>query len=85
MFLFDEVVSLIILGVFKGSNLSWVLQLLIKRQIIDGVLNIQIAQTLSKGKGRIHGVDASEAMIASARKAAAAGPAAERVCTFEGS
>lgn len=58
--------------------------MLIKCQMVDGVINIHLAQTLAKGKGRIHGVDASEAMIGAARKAAASGPAAEKVCTFEG-
>lgn len=44
---------------------------------------MQFAQTLEKGKGRIHGVDASEAMIAAAKKAAASDSAAEKVCSFE--
>jgi len=52
--------------------------------LIDGVLNIQFAQTLAKGKGRIHGVDASEAMISAAKKAASSDGVAEKVCTFEG-
>ena len=51
---------------------------------IDGVLNIQFAQTLVKGKGKIHGVDASEALISAATKAASSDEAAEKVCTFEG-
>lgn len=50
----------------------------------DGVLNVQFASILSKGKGRVHGVDASEAMISAARKAAASDGAAGKVCTFEG-
>lgn len=44
---------------------------------------MQFAQTLEKGKGRIHGVDASGAMIAAAKKAAASDSAAEMVCSFE--
>jgi tRNA/tmRNA/rRNA uracil-C5-methylase (TrmA/RlmC/RlmD family) len=52
--------------------------------MVDGVLNVQFAQTLAKGEGRIHGVDASEAMITAAKKAAASDGAAEKVCTFEG-
>ncbi|KAK0118098.1 hypothetical protein ONS95_012403 [Cadophora gregata] len=49
----------------------------------DGIINVQLAQTLAKGKGKIHGVDASPAMIASAQKAAAADPAASKTCSFE--
>jgi hypothetical protein len=52
--------------------------------LTDGVLNVQFAQTLAKGKGKIHGVDASEAMIAAAEKAAASDAVAQNVCTFEG-
>ena len=37
---------------------------------LDGVLDLQIAQVLSKGKGSLHGVDSSHAMIAAADKAA---------------
>lgn len=36
--------------------------------LINGVLNVQFAQGLAKGKGRIHGVEASEAMIAVVRE-----------------
>lgn len=50
----------------------------------DGVLNLQFAQTLAKGKGKIHGVDASEAMIAASKKAAEGDENARSVCTFEG-
>jgi len=53
-------------------------------RLTDGVLNLQIAQTLAKGKGRIHGVDTSEAMISAAKKAAASDAVAKKVCTFEG-
>ena len=50
---------------------------------IDGVLNTQIAETLKKGKGRIHGIDSSTAMINAARlDAEKAG--VEKICTFEG-
>ncbi|KAG9232430.1 S-adenosyl-L-methionine-dependent methyltransferase [Amylocarpus encephaloides] len=48
----------------------------------DGVLNLQIAGTLSKGTGKIHGVDSSASMIDTAQKdAAAAG--VDGICTFE--
>lgn len=53
-------------------------------RLIDGVLNVQFAQTLAKGKGKAHGIDASEAMIAAARKVTTSDAAAEKVCTFEG-
>ncbi|KAJ5037371.1 uncharacterized protein L3040_007547 [Drepanopeziza brunnea f. sp. 'multigermtubi'] len=49
----------------------------------DGIINIQIAQTLAKGSGKIHGIDASHAMIESARKSAAADPAATKAATFD--
>ncbi|PSS08826.1 hypothetical protein M430DRAFT_70056 [Amorphotheca resinae ATCC 22711] len=50
----------------------------------DGVLNLQIAETLSKGKGRIHGVDSSIDMITASKSAAAAAdPAISKACTFE--
>ena len=39
---------------------------------------------LAKGKGRVHGVDASEAMIAAARQAAASDNTAKEVCSLEG-
>ncbi|KAL5314822.1 hypothetical protein ACEPPN_017471 [Leptodophora sp. 'Broadleaf-Isolate-01'] len=49
----------------------------------DGIINLQLAQILSKGKGKIHGVDASQAMVEAARKSAAANPAASQTCSFE--
>ncbi|TVY35105.1 putative methyltransferase, partial [Lachnellula occidentalis] len=49
----------------------------------DGVLNLQIAQTLSKGTGMIHGVDSSESMIATAKKSASANPSIANSCTFQ--
>ncbi|KAE8448527.1 hypothetical protein EG329_009408 [Mollisiaceae sp. DMI_Dod_QoI] len=49
----------------------------------DGVLNLQIAQTLSQGTGKIHGVDSSPSMISSAQNAASADLAASKTCTFE--
>ncbi|KUJ24112.1 S-adenosyl-L-methionine-dependent methyltransferase [Mollisia scopiformis] len=49
----------------------------------DGVLNLQIAQTLAQGTGKIHGVDSSASMISTAQKAASADPAASKTCTFE--
>ena len=52
--------------------------------ISDGVINLQIAQTLAKGTGKFHGVDSSEEMIYSAKKAASSDAAASKVCTFEG-
>jgi hypothetical protein len=52
--------------------------------ILDGILNIEFAKTLSKGTGKVHGIDSSEAMINAAKKAAAADPAASKTCTFEG-
>ena len=52
---------------------------------IDGVLNLQIAQILATGTGKIHGIDSSVAMIESAKKAASSDNAASKVCTFEGS
>ncbi|KAJ8065940.1 hypothetical protein OCU04_005041 [Sclerotinia nivalis] len=48
----------------------------------DGIIPVQLAVTLSKGSGSIHGVDSSEDMIAAARKAAI-GEGVERVCRFE--
>jgi tRNA/tmRNA/rRNA uracil-C5-methylase (TrmA/RlmC/RlmD family) len=42
-----------------------------------------MAETLAKGKGRIHGIDSSAAMIKAAQ--ADAGKAGvEKICTFEG-
>jgi hypothetical protein len=50
---------------------------------IDGIINLQIAKTLATGKGKIHGIDNSEAMIAASKKAAAADPFISEICTFE--
>ena len=52
--------------------------------ILDGILNLEFAKTLSGGTGKVHGIDSSEAMINAAKKAAAADPAASKTCTFEG-
>ncbi|KAF7958374.1 hypothetical protein EAE96_001923 [Botrytis aclada] len=50
----------------------------------DGIIPVQIAHTLSKGSGSIHGIDKSEDMIAAARKAAAAeGENISGICTFQ--
>ncbi|KAH7319266.1 methyltransferase, partial [Rhexocercosporidium sp. MPI-PUGE-AT-0058] len=49
----------------------------------DGIINIQLGQVLSKGKGKIHGIDASPAMIESAQKSTVADPAASKTCSFE--
>ncbi|TGO84627.1 hypothetical protein BPOR_0484g00080 [Botrytis porri] len=38
----------------------------------DGIIPVQIAHTLSRGSGSIHGIDSSEGMIAAAQKAAVA-------------
>lgn len=51
---------------------------------VDAVLDIQIAQILAQGKGRLHGIDSSKAMIAAARKKAEEDDAARGRCTFEG-
>lgn len=52
---------------------------------IDGVLNLQFAETLSKGTGSVHGVDSSADMIRASKAAvAAADPAIQKICTFEG-
>lgn len=52
--------------------------------ITDGILNVQIAETLAKGSGNIHGIDSSASMIASAQAAAAsADEQASTACTFE--
>ena len=50
----------------------------------DGILNIQIGQILSKGTGKIHGVDSSVEMIKSSKEAIATNPALSKICTFEG-
>ncbi|ORY68602.1 S-adenosyl-L-methionine-dependent methyltransferase [Pseudomassariella vexata] len=47
----------------------------------DGVLDLQIADVITKGSGSLHGTDASPAMIESAKKAAEKAGAAK--CTFE--
>ena len=46
-------------------------------------MDVEIAKRLATGKGRIHGVDSSERMIASSRKAVEAEGVGER-CSFEG-
>ncbi|KAF7864100.1 hypothetical protein EAF04_007065 [Stromatinia cepivora] len=48
----------------------------------DGIIPVQLANTLSKGLGTIHGIDSSEDMIAAAGKAAVR-EGVERVCRFE--
>jgi hypothetical protein len=51
----------------------------------DGIINLQIAETLAKGTGSIHGVDSSAAMInASKNSVAAADASIQKICTFEG-
>lgn len=47
------------------------------------MLNVQIAQTLAQGKGRIHGVDASEDMIANAKKRVEKDGKAGGKCSFQ--
>ncbi|CZT47012.1 uncharacterized protein RSE6_07535 [Rhynchosporium secalis] len=42
----------------------------------DGIINLQLAQVVSRGKGSVHGIDASPAMIEAARSSAAADVAA---------
>ncbi|KAK3335998.1 S-adenosyl-L-methionine-dependent methyltransferase [Cercophora scortea] len=52
----------------------------------DGILDVQIAQILAHGQGRLHGIDSSGAMIEAARAKAAADAGvrkAENKCTFE--
>ncbi|KAH6669368.1 methyltransferase [Halenospora varia] len=49
----------------------------------DGVLNLQIADVLSQGSGKIHGVDSSAAMITAAQKAASAQTSISKICTFQ--
>jgi len=49
----------------------------------DGVLNLQIAETLKQGSGKIHGTDLSEAMIKTS-KAKASDANLTDICTFEG-
>jgi hypothetical protein len=60
----------------SAGNLDWQI-------CIDGILNLQIAQTLSQGTGKIHGIDSSTAMI-SAAKQDAEKAGVEKICTFEG-
>ncbi len=48
----------------------------------DGILDLQIHDILAQGNGRIHGIDASPAMIEAATKAAKDAGASK--CTFEG-
>jgi hypothetical protein len=52
---------------------------------VDGIINLQIAKILGTGKGKIHGVDSSDAMIAASKKVAAAESSISKICTFEGS
>lgn len=49
----------------------------------DGIINLQVAQTLSQGTGRIHGIDSSNDMITSSKKAAASEQSISEICTFE--
>ncbi|KAF7902990.1 hypothetical protein EAF00_002892 [Botryotinia globosa] len=50
----------------------------------DGIIPVQIAHTLSKGSGSIHGIDSSEDMIAAAKKAAVSeGEKIPEICTFQ--
>ncbi|KAK0617966.1 S-adenosyl-L-methionine-dependent methyltransferase [Bombardia bombarda] len=52
----------------------------------DGVLDVELAHILSQGKGRVHGVDSSGAMIEAAKKLSAANANKHMVedrCTFE--
>ncbi|KAB8304157.1 hypothetical protein EYC80_003576 [Monilinia laxa] len=50
----------------------------------DGIIPIQLAATLAKGSGTIHGIDSSGDMIAAARKGARdAGLEGEDICRFE--
>ncbi|CAD6442288.1 9eadb4fd-a89d-45ff-a90f-13bb26466686 [Sclerotinia trifoliorum] len=48
----------------------------------DGIIPVQLAATLAKGSGCIHGVDSSEDMIAAAKKAAVR-EGVEGFCRFE--
>lgn len=48
----------------------------------DGILNVEIAKTLAKGTGHIHGIDSSASMIASAQVLASKSTAS--ACTFQG-
>ncbi|TLS24794.1 hypothetical protein PpBr36_08474 [Pyricularia pennisetigena] len=47
----------------------------------DGVLDIQIAQIVAQGRGRLHGIDSSASMIGTAMEAAS--DAGLKNCTFE--
>jgi len=49
----------------------------------DGVLNLQIAQTLKQGSGKIHGTDFSAAMIKTSQEKALKANVTD-ICTFEG-
>ncbi|KAH8679871.1 S-adenosyl-L-methionine-dependent methyltransferase [Tricladium varicosporioides] len=49
----------------------------------DGVLNLQIAEVLSRGTGKIHGIDSSPAMISAAQKSVLSNPSISKICTFE--
>ncbi|TGO16002.1 hypothetical protein BTUL_0033g00400 [Botrytis tulipae] len=50
----------------------------------DGIIPVQIAHTLTKGSGSIHGIDSSEDMIAAAKRAAVSeGEKIPEICTFQ--
>ncbi|KAK3950948.1 S-adenosyl-L-methionine-dependent methyltransferase [Pseudoneurospora amorphoporcata] len=49
----------------------------------DGVLDFEIAQVFEGGRGRLHGVDSSKAMIEAAQKKAADDAHLRNTCTFE--
>ncbi|KAH8596585.1 S-adenosyl-L-methionine-dependent methyltransferase [Bisporella sp. PMI_857] len=49
----------------------------------DGVLNLQIAEVLKTGSGRIHGTDSSEAMIAASQAKVPSNSSLSKICTFE--
>ncbi|CCC08063.1 hypothetical protein SMACR_01627 [Sordaria macrospora] len=49
----------------------------------DGVLDFEIAQVFEGGRGRLHGVDSSKAMIEAAQKKAADDAHLKNTCTFE--
>lgn len=50
---------------------------------VDGVLNLDMAKIVSRGSGRVHGIDSSPAMITAAKAAVEAAGLADK-CTFEG-
>jgi hypothetical protein len=47
---------------------------------VDGILNIEFGKLVAQGKGSIHGIDSSAAMIKSAQELCKDVP----TCTFEG-